>query len=76
MEMESTTVAFLDRKLQENISLLGLLAPQSHMVRENIERLIGELLSMQLVVKVLVSHIYHLQFMLMQFGEYSPWLFL
>ena len=68
------TVALPERKLQEIRDLLDILTTQRRIVRKYLERLVGKLRSMHLVVLGAVTNIYHIQCALAQVGEDRTWL--
>ena len=61
IDTEAGTVALPERKLREQQNLLAIPTTHRRMVRKDIERLLGKLCSMHLVVHGAVAHIYHLQ---------------
>ena len=69
---EVGTVALPERKLQELLTLVDIPVMQRHMVQKNLESLLGELLSMHLVVPGVVIHQYHTQRALSQGGWNGP----
>ena len=66
--MEVGTVTLPERKLRELLTLVGILLTQLCMVRKDIERLVGKLLSMHIAVPGAVAHFYHIQGTLTQEG--------
>ena len=68
IETEGGSVALLERKLQEILTLVDILATQRRMGQNELERLVGKLCSMHLVLPEAVAHLYHIQRALSQGG--------
>ena len=65
---EAGTVAPPKRKFQELTQLLDILSMQRCIGQKELERLVGKLHSMYLVVPGVVVHLYHIQCALVQRG--------
>ena len=74
IDTKARTVALPERKLQEMRDLLGILTTQQRMGRKELERLVGKLHSMHLVVPGAVAHLYHVQRTVAQEGAGRSWL--
>ena len=75
MDIEEGTVALPDIKNQELIKIFNLTALQHHMVRKDLDNIIGKPHYIHLVVKGEVARIYHLQHIITQGEEYRVWIF-
>ena len=69
VDMEEGTVAHPDIKHQDFLELFNLPALQHHMVCKDLEKIIGKLHYIHLVVPGAVARIYHLQRTLTQCDE-------
>ena len=74
LDTEAGTVTLLERKLQELLTLVDILETQRWMVRKDLERLVGKLLSIHLALPGPVSHLFHIQHALTQGGMYRAWI--
>ena len=74
IDTEDGMVALSKQKTQEITQLLAIPAMQRHIVRKELERLVGKLLYMYLAMPGAVAHIYHIQSTLKQGGEDRAWL--
>ena len=74
-DTEAGTVALPERKLQELNQLLAIPATQKCIGRKDMERLVGNIQSIHLMVPGEVAHLYQIQSDLAQGGEDRAWIF-
>ena len=70
--METGTVTLTERKLWKLLNLVGILTTQCRMVRKELERLMGNILSMHIKVPGAVAHLYYIQLALAHMRK-KPW---
>ena len=71
VDVEAGTVYLLERKLQEFLTLVDILATQRHMGQNYLERLVSKLRSMHVAVPGAVAHMYHIERALAQGGGWT-----
>ena len=74
IDTETGTVALPELKHLELLQLLSITAMQGRIGRKELERLVGKLRSMHLVVPGVVAHFYHIHSALKQRGKYRDWI--
>ena len=74
VDIESVTVALTNHKLQELLTLMDILSAQRRIVQKELDRLVGKLRSMYLMVPGVVAHLYYIQRTLAHEGDDRAWL--
>ena len=74
LDTEVGTVTLPERKLQELLTLVEMPATQRRMVWKDLNRLVGKLCSMHILVPGSVDHMFQIQCALTQGGVYQEWL--
>ena len=74
LDTEVGTVTLLERKIRELLTLVDIPATQPQKGRKDLERLVGKLLYMHLMVPGEVAHLFNIQHAMTQGGVGQTWM--
>ena len=74
LDTKAGTVTLPERKLEELLTLVDIPPTQRRMGRKDLERLVGKIRSIHLMVPLSVAHLFHVQRALNQGGVDQAWL--